>query len=132
MIKDEHAKDLRELNALDTNVELDREDDYEYDDFDDYNNYFDDDDIYDFSKPETSAGACTSLILGIISSLGWIVPIIGLPITIVGTVLGAINMKSRKAKGIAIAGFVVNIVFLCVSIAKGIVDIVMYAKRNKK
>ncbi|MGL4799177.1 MAG: hypothetical protein ACRDDX_13800 [Cellulosilyticaceae bacterium] len=75
--------------------------------------------------------AWTSFILGIISSLGWLVPIIGLPVAIVGTVLGAVGMKNKRNKGIAIAGFVVNTVFLCASIAKGIVDIVLYC-RNKK
>ncbi len=43
------------------------------------------------SRPiqSTQWNAWTSLILGIIGSLGWLVPIIGLPVTIVGTVLGA-------------------------------------------
>lgn len=100
------------------------EDDYSYDGYDD-------DDIYDFSKPESSTGAWASFILGIVASLGWIIPIIGLPVTIVGIVLGALNMKNYKAKGIAIAGFVINIVFLCASIAKGIVDIVGYMKNKK-
>ncbi len=100
------------------------EDDYSYDGYDE-------DDIYDFSKPESSRGAWASFILGIVASLGWIVPIIGLPVTIVGIVLGALNMKNYKAKGAAIAGFVINIIFLCASIAKGIVDIVGYMKNKK-
>lgn len=100
------------------------EDDYSYDGYDE-------DDIYDFSKPESSRGAWASFILGIVASLGWLIPIIGLPVTIVGIVLGALNMKNYKAKGIAIAGFVVNIVFLCASIAKGIVDIIGYMKNRK-
>lgn len=104
--------------------------DYAYDEDEDNENY-EEDDCYDFSMPkESSAGACTSLVLGIIASLGWILPIIGFPITIVGIVLGAINMKNRKSKGLAIAGFVTNIVFLCASIAKGIVDIVKYTKQH--
>ncbi len=79
---------------------------------------------------EKGAGATTSLVLGIISSLAWIIPIIGLPITVVGIVLGAINMKSKKHKGIAIAGFVVNIVFLAATIAKGILDIINCFKKK--
>ena len=121
MEKEEHKKDLQELDSLDTDISQ-----VEYDD------YYDDEDIYQFGKPESSAGSWTSLVLGIISSLGWIIPIIGLPVTIVGTVFGAINMKNRKSKGVAIAGFVINLVFLCASIAKGIVDIVLYAKKCKK
>ena len=79
---------------------------------------------------DSSAGATTSLVLGIISSIAWIVPIIGLPITVVGIVLGAINMKSRKHKGMAIAGFVVNIVFLAATIAKGVLDIIKFFKKK--
>jgi hypothetical protein len=74
--------------------------------------------------------AWTSLILGIIGSLGWLVPIIGLPVTVVGTVLGAVSMRKKRSKGIGIAGFVVSLCFLIVSIAKGIVDIVIYCKNK--
>lgn len=93
-----------------------------------------------FSYPNTieiihherrSRGAWASLILGIIGSLGWIVPVIGFPVTVVGIVLGALGMGKHKAnRGVAIAGFVVNIVFVCAAIAKGIVDIVRYFKKR--
>lgn len=129
MAKDELQNDLEELNSLDTSkVAMNEAED---DDYEDYDYDYDDDDIYDFSKPESSAGSLTSLVLGIIASLGWMIPIIGLPVTIVGIVLGAMNLKNRKSKGLAIAGFVVNIVFLCASIAKGIVDIVRCARKSK-
>lgn len=82
-------------------------------------------------KKENTAGSWTSLILGIVGSLGWMVPIIGLPVTIVGTVFGAINMKNKKNRGVAIAGFIVNIVFLAGSVAKGILDIIKYMKKEK-
>lgn len=98
-----------------------------FDDFEDY-----DDDIYDFApKATTSRGAWTSLVLGVIATLGWIVPIIGLPITVVGIVLGAMNFNSKKAKGAAISGFVVNIIFLLATIAKGIVDVVRFCKKKR-
>lgn len=125
MLKDENSKDLKEFDSLDTDEKFIVSDE-DYEDYEDY------DDIYDFSRPQSSAGSWTSLVLGIISSLGWMIPIIGLPVTIVGTVFGAINMKNRRSKGVAIAGFVINVVFLCASIAKGIVDIVIYAKKRKK
>ncbi|WP_083258872.1 hypothetical protein [Cellulosilyticum sp. I15G10I2] len=80
----------------------------------------------------TQLNAWTSLILGIVGSLGWLVPIIGLPVTIVGTVLGAVGIKTRNARGIAIAGFVINTVFLIGSIAKGILDIIKYIKKSNK
>lgn len=76
--------------------------------------------------------AWTSFILGIISSVAWIVPIIGLPVTIVGTVLGAVGMKNKRNKGIAIAGFVTNLVFLAATITAGILEIIYFVKKSKK
>lgn len=84
-----------------------------------------------YIRKKKNPGAWPSLILGIFGSLGWIVPIIGLPITVVGTVLGAMGMgKKREYRGVSIAGFVVNLVFLLAAIAKGIVDIVIYFKKK--
>lgn len=82
------------------------------------------------SRPNPNAW--TAFVLGIISSLAWLFPIIGLPVTIVGTVLGAVSMRHKRNKGIGIAGFVINVVFLCCSIAKGVVEIVFYFKRRNK
>ena len=85
-----------------------------------------------YIRKKKNHGAWPSLILGIFGSLAWIVPIIGLPITVVGTVLGAMGMgKKREYRGVSIAGFVVNLVFLIAAIAKGIVDVIFYfRKRN--
>lgn len=80
-------------------------------------------------RPNTNAW--TSFILGVIGSLGWLVPIIGLPVTIVGTVLGAVGMKNKRSKGIAISGFVISLTFLICSIGKGVVDIIFYFKNLK-
>lgn len=79
---------------------------------------------------KTNESAWVSFILGIIASLGWIIPIIGLPITVVGTALGAVGIGHSRDRGISIAGMVINIVFLLAAIAKGIVDFVLYSKRK--
>lgn len=76
--------------------------------------------------------AWVAFILGIISSLGWLIPIIGLPVSVVGTALGAIGIKNPKDRGISVAAFIINIAFLGASIAKAIVDICFYYKRNKE
>lgn len=76
--------------------------------------------------------AWASFILGIISSLGWLVPIIGLPITVVGIALGAVGIKNPRDRGFSIAGMVINIVFLTATIAKGIIDTVLHYKKMKK
>ena len=91
-----------------------------------------DDVAFEVPKKESDGGAWASLILGIIGSLGWIVPIIGLPVTIVGTVFGAINMGNKKNKGVAIGGFVTSLVFLVASITKGILDIIFYLRKIRK
>ncbi len=75
--------------------------------------------------------AWVSFILGIIASLGWIIPVIGLPITVVGTAFGAIGIGNKRDRGVSIAGMVINIVFLSAAVAKGIVDLVTYKKRKK-
>lgn len=80
---------------------------------------------------KTNESAWTSFILGIIASLGWLIPIIGLPITVVGTAFGAIGIGNKRDRGVSIAGMVINIVFLLASIAKGIVDVVLYIKRKR-
>lgn len=78
----------------------------------------------------TNESAWISFILGIIASLGWIIPIIGLPITVVGIALGAIGMGNSRDKGVSIAGMVINIIFLSAAVAKGIVDLVLYEKKK--
>lgn len=76
-----------------------------------------------------NTNAWTAFILGIISSLAWLIPIIGLPVTVVGIALGAVGIKNPRYRGISIAAFVINIVFLAASIAKGIVDICLYNRK---
>ena len=79
---------------------------------------------------KTNESGWISFILGIIASLGWLVPIVGLPITVVGTALGAVGIGNPRDRGFSIAGMVINIVFLLASIAKGILDIIIYNKRK--
>ncbi len=77
-----------------------------------------------------NSNAWTSFVLAIISSLAWMVPIIGFPITIVGTVFGAIGIGNKRHRGIAIAGFVINLTFLIVTIVTVVVNVVL--NYNKK
>ncbi len=79
----------------------------------------------------SNPNAWTSFILGIISSLAWLIPIASVPITIVGTVFGALSLKTKKDRGIGIAGLVINIVFLVVSIVHSAILILMYLKKEK-
>ena len=76
------------------------------DNYDDYCDtiYLDEGNEEEWEIPmqKSSAGSVTSLVLGIIGSVAWLMPIIAIPVNVVGIVLGAINMKSNRHKGIAI------------------------------
>ncbi|NBQ40842.1 MAG: hypothetical protein EBU34_13980 [Alphaproteobacteria bacterium] len=66
----------------------------------------------------TQAGggkAVTSLVLGIVGMLAWLLPIIGLPVTITGLVFGVRSLNSAN-KGMAIAGLTLSIIGIVLSI----------------
>lgn len=58
--------------------------------------------------------ALASFILGLCSIVGWILPIIGVPVTITGFVLGIIGLKSSR-KVMAIIGIVLCVIFFIAS-----------------
>jgi uncharacterized membrane protein len=66
-------------------------------------------------KKNSGGKAITSLVLGIIGVFAWLIPLIGFPVTIVGLVLG-IKGINAEYKGMAIAGIVLNIIFLVITI----------------
>ena len=68
--------------------------------------------VYAGSSHVRSGGATASLVLGIIGLLAWMIPIIGLPITIVGLVTGvrAADSASRTT------GIVLSIIGLVLTI----------------
>jgi hypothetical protein len=70
------------------------------------------------SAPTAPGGgkAIASLCLGLFGLLAWLLPIIGLPTTITGLVLG-IKSVSGPRKGMATAGIVLCIIGLVLSIA---------------
>ena len=55
--------------------------------------------------------AIASLVLGLVGLFAWLLPVLGLPITIVGLIMGVLGMKSDN-RGMAVAGVVLNIIFL--------------------
>lgn len=59
--------------------------------------------------------ATASLVLGLISMITWIIPLLGLPTTITGLVLG-INGLGRQRRGTAIAGIVLSAIFLVATV----------------
>ena len=61
-----------------------------------------------------------SLILGILGLLLWLVPLFGLPATIVGLIFG-INALQRQEKGLAVAGVILSVCGLILSIGNAAV-----------
>jgi hypothetical protein len=59
--------------------------------------------------------ATASLVLGLISIIAWFIPVIGLPVTITGLVLGIKGLGPQR-RGTAIAGIVLSIVFLVLTL----------------
>ncbi|MBP3753911.1 MAG: DUF4190 domain-containing protein [Lachnospiraceae bacterium] len=70
--------------------------------------------------------AVASLVLGIISLIAWFIPLFGLPISIVGLVLGIKSVKSEK-RGMAIAGIVTSSIGLILSVVNGALGAYMAA-----
>ncbi|MGH2516477.1 MAG: hypothetical protein ACRDHP_12555 [Ktedonobacterales bacterium] len=71
--------------------------------------------------PDPGRGqAITSLVLGIIGLVFSFIPICGAPIAvilgIVGAIMGSVGLKSRTGHGMAVAGLVMSILALIVSI----------------
>jgi hypothetical protein len=66
--------------------------------------------------PSGSGKAIASLCLGLFGLIAWILPIIGLPTTITGLVLGIKSVNGSR-KGMATAGIVLCIIGLVLSIA---------------
>lgn len=67
------------------------------------------------SNEAGSGKSVASLVLGILGMLAWLLPIIGLPVTITGLVLGIRSMNSTN-KGMAIAGLTLSIIGLVLTI----------------
>ena len=59
--------------------------------------------------------AIAGLIVGIISLFTWL-PFLGFPISIVGIILSAIGQRSVSRKGMAVAGLVLSIVTLILTL----------------
>lgn len=80
-----------------------------YEDDDDY-----DDDYYERRRREKETGTGlgdASLIIGVVAVFVFWCPVIGIPLTLVGLILGGMGLRSAH-NGTAIAGLVLNILFM--------------------
>jgi K+ transporter len=63
----------------------------------------------------TSGKATTALVLGVASLIAWCLPIVGLPVSITGIVF-ALKAQGQTGGSRAIAGLILNIIGLCLSV----------------
>ena len=64
--------------------------------------------------------ATTGMVLGLVSIIAWLIPLVGYPISICGIVFSAKGLKSKNGKGKATAGLVLSIIFLCFTVFNSI------------
>jgi hypothetical protein len=67
------------------------------------------------AAPERSGFAIASLVLGVVSLCAWLLPICGVPISLVAVVLGALSLNSPR-RGMAIAGIVLGAIAILLSL----------------
>jgi hypothetical protein len=67
--------------------------------------------------------ATVALVIGLVSIIAWIFPIAGIILTIVGIIMAAQGMKST-AKNRAIAGLVLSIIFLSISVIAFVINLI--------
>ncbi len=82
----------------------------------------------EFSSPSTAPSgnqrvmAISSLVLGVINLCAWFIPLCGVPLSIIGIVLGFLGMKDSSQKTLAIVGIVLcglGLVAACINAAVG-------------
>jgi hypothetical protein len=71
------------------------------------------------AQPSGGGKAIAALCLGLFGLIAWFLPIIGLPTTITGLVLGIKSLKGPRS-GMATAGIVLCIIGLVLSIANAV------------
>ena len=74
-----------------------------------------------YAPPEPRGGglAVASLVLGILSLIAWLLPIAGLPVAIVGLILGILGRGSRN-RGMATGGIITSSIGLGLSLINAI------------
>lgn len=69
--------------------------------------------------------ANTGFILGLVSIVAWFIPLFGYPVTICGIVFSSKGLSSKNRHGKAVAGMVLSIIFLVVTLINSIVGAII-------
>lgn len=81
------------------------------------------------AKSKKDSFAITGLVFGLISIVAWLLPLIGFPITILGIIFSSLGIKSSK-KSLAIAGLVLSIIFLLLTMTNSILGVMMVLENS--
>ena len=90
----------------------------------DFNPYSYSETPFEPTAPPKKDNSSTGLVLGLVSIIAWVIPLIGFPVTICGIIFSAksLNTPGRRK---AIAGLILSIIFLCLTILNSIVGAVI-------
>ncbi len=76
------------------------------------------------NSDKKSLKAMVGFILGLCSIIAWFIPLIGFPVTICGIVFSSLGLNSNN-KGKAIAGLILSIIFLVITIINSLAGAIM-------
>jgi hypothetical protein len=77
-----------------------------------------------------SAGADLSRIMGIVSMFAWCIPILGLPVSIVGLVAGFLSLKTIH-RGTAISGIALCSLGLVLSVINSVLGVLLFLSMKR-
>ena len=76
------------------------------------------------SNSECDKHAKTGFILGLCSIIAWLLPLVGYPVTICGIVYSIKGLESKTNNGKAIAGLILSIIFLILTLTNSILGVI--------
>ena len=77
---------------------------------------------------EADKKAKTGFTLGMCSIIAWLLPLAGYPVTICGIVFSIKGLESKTNNGKAIAGLVLSIIFLILTLTNSILGVISYMR----
>ena len=75
-------------------------------------------------EDKNNTKALVGMILGLVSIIAWILPLIGYPVTICGIIFSAMGLKAEK-KTQAIVGIILSIIFFLVTLLNSILGVIL-------
>ena len=78
-------------------------------------------------QPEQGRGlALAGMILGVIGMVTWLLPCVGVPVTVTGLILSIIGRRSVSRKGMALAGIILSSIALALSLISSLLGVFLF------